>query len=115
MPPTDLDDFRKRLLALKQELEEATMDDDGSAPVELDQSRVGRLSRMDAMQGQAMSVEMKRRRKATLTEIASALDRINCGDFGDCQACGEPIAIARLELDPAVRLCIGCATEAEKT
>ena len=40
--------------------------------------------------------------------------RIDSGDFGDCQGCGEPIAVARLELDPATRLCIGCASEAEK-
>ena len=115
MPPIDLEHFRTRLLGLQQELREATAADDGAAPVELDQSRVGRLSRMDAMQGQAMSVEMRRRRKATLSEIACALERIDSGDFGDCQACGEPIAVARLELDPATRLCIGCASEAEKT
>jgi DnaK suppressor protein len=69
---------------------------------------------MDAMQGQAMSVEMKRRRQISLERITRALERIDEGDFGVCDECGEPIAVARLELDPAVVLCIGCATAAEK-
>jgi DnaK suppressor protein len=111
----DLEHFRQELLALREEILNASETGDESAsPVELDQSRIGRLSRMDAMQGQAMSAEMKRRRKASLQKIAGALERIDEGDFGTCEECGEQIATARLELDPSVTLCIRCATEAEQ-
>jgi DnaK suppressor protein len=78
-------------------------------PVELDQTRVGRLSRMDALQSQAMSIETDRRRRAELGRIEAALGRIVEGEFGYCLSCGEAIAPKRLELNPANPLCVDCA------
>ncbi len=108
-------DMRKRLLELREELESVTeTGDESSQIVELDQTRVGRLSRMDAMQAQAMSQEAARRREMTLKNIAAALIRIDDGEFGLCQSCGEPIARKRLEFDPTALLCIECAQKAER-
>lgn len=107
--------FRKRLLRQRQEL--LDLEDAGNEatkPVELDQTRVGRLSRMDALQGQAMSLELKRRRQIGLQRIAAALGRMEEGEYGDCVRCGEAIAVKRLELDPATPLCITCASETDK-
>jgi DnaK suppressor protein len=78
-------------------------------PVELDQSRVGRLSRMDAMQDQAMALETARRREHELNRIESALQRVDDGEYGDCLKCGEVIAEKRLNFDPATPVCIACA------
>jgi len=83
--------------------------DEGSQPVELDQSRVGRLSRMDALQGQAMAQETERRRKNELARIEAALLRVESDDFGYCVNCDEEISGKRLELDPSTPLCIDCA------
>ncbi len=83
--------------------------DVAAATVELDQTRVGRLSRMDAMQAQAMSQEARRRRQLELARIEQALQRIDSGAFGFCLQCEEPIAAGRLELDPSIPLCIHCA------
>lgn len=79
------------------------------APVELDQASVGRFSRMDVMQQQAMAVAAERRRAASLQRIDAALRRIERADYGWCAECCEPIALARLALDPAAPLCVGCA------
>ena len=78
-------------------------------PVELDQTRVGRLSRMDALQNQAMAKETERRRQQELLRIDAALERLRNGTYGDCIECGEPIANKRLELDPSALHCIACA------
>ena len=78
-------------------------------PVELDQTRVGRLSRVDALQGQAMARETERRRQIDLQRVDAALERIDDGNFGYCVLCGEPIPIKRLEFDPAITTCVGCA------
>jgi DnaK suppressor protein len=86
--------------------------DDGK-PVELDQTRVGRLSRMDALQSQAMAKETERRRQRELVQIERALARLADGSFGECAACGEMIAMKRLELDPSAALCIDCAGREE--
>lgn len=81
--------------------------------VELDQARVGRLSRMDAMQAQAISIATNSRRNIELRRIAAALQRIEDGEYGCCLACDEPIAPGRLEIDPAATLCIECAEKNE--
>lgn len=82
---------------------------DAAATVELDQARLGRLSRMDALQQQAMAREAQRRRRQEIGRIEAALERLDAGEYGWCVTCGEPIADARLELDPACTRCIACA------
>jgi len=107
--------FRRQLLQQQQVLFGLQETADAAAgTVELDQSSVGRLSRMDALQGQAMSRERDRRRQIELQKIAAALRRIEAGDYGDCVRCGEEIAIGRLELDPATPLCIDCASKSDE-
>ncbi|MEM6913428.1 MAG: TraR/DksA C4-type zinc finger protein [Pseudomonadota bacterium] len=77
--------------------------------VELDQQSVGRLSRMDAMQVQAMAQAESRRRTQRIMALKAALKRAAEDELGYCQDCGDEIAEARLELDPAATLCIDCA------
>ena len=106
----DLDSARAALIARRRELLRlAALSAEARRPVELDQSRVGRLSRMDALQSQAMSVETDRRRKVDLQQIEAALGRIADGDYGYCVNCGEAIAIKRLALSPTTPVCIDCA------
>ena len=107
-------EMRARLLSLREELESlASTSKQSSEVVELDQSRVGRLSRMDALQAQAMAQASGRRRAVMLQKIDAALARIESGEFGLCRSCDEPIHRKRLEFDPAATLCIGCAESAE--
>jgi len=109
-----MDNYRQILLAQKHSLLKAQeTGDQAEETVELDQTRMGRLSRMDAMQAQAMSKETGRRRRQKLLQIEAALRRIEEDDYGYCQDCGEDIAPARLEVDPTVLLCISCATAKE--
>ena len=108
------EDWRARLLALRDELESiAATGDESAAVVELDQSRVGRLSRMDAMQAQAMAKASSNRRQAMLLKITAALKRIDDDEFGLCRACEEPINPKRLEFDPTAIQCIDCASKEE--
>lgn len=105
---------RERLLKLRAELQSvAESGDESAAIVELDQAKVGRLSRMDAMQAQAMAQASAGRREQMLRRIDAALIRIDNDDYGNCQECDEPINPKRLEFDPTVTLCITCASKAE--
>lgn len=107
----DVSVFRDRLIARRSELLDlAKSSADSRKPVELDQTRVGRLSRMDALQNQAMSLEAERRRKLELQRIEASLKRIEEGDYGYCVTCGEQIPLRRLELDPTLPTCISCAS-----
>jgi DnaK suppressor protein len=106
----DLDTARKALLARRQELTALSeMSADSREAVALDQQSVGRLSRMDAMQAQAMAKANERQRRVELSRIDSALRRIDEDEYGYCQKCGEEIAEKRLAVDPAASFCVDCA------
>ena len=106
----DTEPYRGRLTQeLERLVRESAESKSGRQPVALDQQSVGRLSRMDALQVQAMAQEIERRRQTRIRAVGAALERIEEGEFGLCTACGEDIAEARLELDPAIATCIDCA------
>jgi len=110
----DVTRFKSLLLDERRILRDiASSGEQGAQTVELDQTRVGRVSRMDALQQQAMSQESMRRRQIALRNIESALARIESGDYGYCIDCGEDIAEGRLEIDPAGPLCVNCARKLE--
>ena len=77
-------------------------------PVELDQQSVGRLSRMDALQVQAMAHATESRRQIRLQRIKAALERLKSGEFGYCVECGDDIPAARLAIDPTTPRCVDC-------
>jgi len=107
----DVKAFKSRLEALLEELEATDSSAaDAASVVELDQTRVGRLSRMDAMQAQSMAKESQRRREAMKLAAQAALKRIEQGTYGLCKECEEPIAAGRLQVDPTATLCINCAS-----
>ena len=77
-------------------------------PVELDQSRVGRLSRMDELQNQSLTRNLHEREEIRLGLIQSALARMNEGTFGACAACGSAIPYERLLVFPEAVECGAC-------
>jgi DnaK suppressor protein len=107
--------MRDKLLKLRAELQAiAETADESAAVVELDQTKVGRLSRMDALQAQAMAKASSERREHMLRKIEAALKRIDNDEYGDCKDCDEPINPKRLEFDPTSVLCIDCASKLEQ-
>ncbi|MBB4152042.1 TraR/DksA family transcriptional regulator [Sphingobium scionense] len=108
--PLDLDHFRAKLASAREALiEQDRRTEADRAPVTLEQDSVGRLSRIDAMQMQAMALAESRRRQIDLAGIAATFRRIEDGEFGFCISCGEDIAPARLEHNPGIATCINCA------
>lgn len=107
-------DYHAQLQQMREELlANAATTDAQAAVVELDQSKVGRLSRMDAMQAQALAQAAVTRRRQQLRRIEAALQRLKDDEFGICTACDESINPRRLELDPTVLMCIKCAEQSE--
>lgn len=100
-------EIRNKLMQRRTELEKLLVQSDAdTAPVALDQTQQGRLSRMDAMQQQAMAVETQRRRQREIKLIEAALARLAAGEYGYCVTCGEEIEAERLALDAATPFCI---------
>ena len=100
---------RDRLHALKAEtIALSQRSQQERQAVQLDQQSVGRLSRMDAMQQQAMAQAQERHRAVILIRIDQAEKLIAQGEYGYCLACGEKIAEKRLEIDPTATHCVAC-------
>lgn len=111
----EIEELTERLLERRVALlEAATGTVDGAAVVELDQARMGRLSRMDALQSQALSQEIRRRNEREVATIDAALKRLDEHTYGLCLRCEEEIRLARLRANPGATLCIDCANRAEK-
>ncbi|MDF1719667.1 MAG: TraR/DksA C4-type zinc finger protein [Minwuia sp.] len=107
----NIEDMRQELEARREALTGlSALSAESRGAVELDQSRVGRLSRMDAMQQQEMAKASESQRAQQIVRIDAALARIRSDDFGFCLDCGEEIAEKRLSVDPATPLCIDCAS-----
>ncbi|HEX9905837.1 MAG TPA: TraR/DksA C4-type zinc finger protein [Propylenella sp.] len=105
-----LDRYRPRLLEELESLEDlAKLAAEDARPVELDQQSVGRLSRMDAMQRQAMASATQGRRELRRRQVLGALARMEEDEFGFCAGCGEEIPDARLDADAAAHRCVRCA------
>ena len=106
----DLTAFKEQLLAEQTSLlVTIAAAKSASQAVALDQTSVGRVSRMDAMQGQAMAIETAQRHTLRLSQIHAALKRLGQDNYGFCSDCDAPINPKRLAFDPAASRCIACA------
>jgi DnaK suppressor protein len=77
-------------------------------PVELDQSSVGRLSRIDNLQTQGLTAGLQAREQAKLGQITAALQRMEAGTYGSCVVCNAPIGFERLMIFPEAPNCVSC-------
>ena len=104
-----VDDLRAQLEELKLDLTaRLAAGADAARPVQLDQPALGRLSRMDAMQSQAMAQATRRAMEIRLRQCNHSLLSIERGEYGSCRRCEEPIGIARLSAKPEAPFCLEC-------
>ncbi len=76
--------------------------------VELDQSAVGRLSRMDSLQNQSLSKGLRDREVVRHSQLREARARVESGKYGVCTACGSPLPYERLLVFPEAPDCAAC-------
>ncbi|MBQ0712513.1 MAG: TraR/DksA family transcriptional regulator [Porticoccus sp.] len=109
-----LSGFRQSLIQVREELHLALdISEESGETVTLDQSKVGRLSRMDALQQQEMSNACRTGYRKRLLAVEQALLALDQGDYGWCESCGELIDIRRLEVRPESSLCVACQEASE--
>lgn len=83
-----------------------------SAPVQLDQQAVGRVSRIDAIQQQQMAQANEQQILYQLARIKHILATPE--DYGYCKECEEPIGFARLNIHTTAEYCIECQSSKEQ-
>lgn len=103
-----------QLQALRDELQrtlcriERSIKANGNGRPELDQSAVGRLSRIEALQNQRVTQGLHDRERVQLEQVMSALQRLDEGTYGLCTDCQTAIRFERLLVFPEARTCTGC-------
>lgn len=63
---------------------------------------------------QSLNLRLRDRERVLLKKIERTLQKIEEGEFGICEQCGEEISIKRLEARPVTDLCIRCKEEQER-
>ena len=113
MNKPDLTKYEAALHKLREELQrDIENSKNESAPVKLE-GVMGRISRMDAMQVQQVSLAVMRQRQQRLMRISTALQRIQDREYGHCCRCKATINVGRLDAFPDAVLCIGCASRSK--
>ncbi|MBW3660865.1 MAG: TraR/DksA family transcriptional regulator [Gemmatimonadetes bacterium] len=108
--PEQLDALREEIADEVERLERRMKSSaDTVRPVDLDPGAVGRLSRMDELQNQAMARNLRDREWQRLADLERALERMEKGTYGTCARCGGSIQYARLEAFPEAATCVACS------
>jgi DnaK suppressor protein len=58
---------------------------------------------------EALPVPDDEEARRELARIDAALQRIEQGSYGTCQACGGPMGLQRMRAIPEARYCVGCS------
>jgi len=98
-------DHQLRRLERSMQVTEAAME-----PVKLDQTAVGRLSRIDSLQNQGLTRNLHEREKVKLAHIQEACRRIEEGTYGLCVSCDSEIPFERLYVMPEAPICATCGS-----
>ena len=115
MKKKDLEKFKKLLLLERQSIMGHLSALEGSSISELSQSNTSDPVDFASFEiNQAEIQKLGNREKKLLNKITYTLGKIDSGEYGLCESCGEQIALARLEARPVAQYCIDCKTEMEQ-
>ncbi len=107
--------LKSLLLKMQEDLEEQlTISESSAQVVTLDQTSVGRVSRMDAMQQQSMAVSTREKSSKRLVNVKLALQSISRGEYGFCKNCYELISTPRLMAQPEAKFCLNCQDQSDR-
>ena len=110
LTPDQLGEMRELLeRELTRLLRSIGITETATATVTLDQTAVGRLSRMDSLQSQALAKGLAEREQVRLAHLQEALKRMDDGSYGICTECGTPLDFGRLLVLPEAPNCAGCS------
>jgi DnaK suppressor protein len=107
--------LKNTLLVYQQELgEQLNLSAQAAKIVTLDQTAVGRVSRIDALQQQSMAISTRGKVKLKMQKVAIALKAITNENYGHCKQCDEDIPFKRLEIQPEAQLCLACQSKTDQ-
>ena len=70
--------------------------------------------RATAESDRSFTLRIRDRERKLITKIKEALKRMDDGEYGICEECGDDITIARLKARPVTTLCVSCKARQEE-
>jgi DnaK suppressor protein len=114
MKKKDIERFKKLLLERKNAIIQAAETTRESAMAVEQADLPDEVDMATSETGQALNLRLRDRELILLKKIDKTLAKIDEGEFGTCERCGEDISLKRLEARPVAQLCIRCKEELEK-
>ncbi len=113
LTPQDLEYFRD---LLNQMLAEAQHKGDSTLEEMTDTQTVfaDPSDRATAESDRSFTLRIRDRERKLITKIQEALKRMDDGEYGICEECGEEISLARLKARPVTTLCVACKAKQEE-
>jgi DnaK suppressor protein len=106
--------FRDLLLKKRQDLMRAYAISKGDSQAELDNGTEDYVDYAVNSYAREFLLSLTELDRKHLLLVEEALNRIDRGEYGYCQQCGEDIALKRLEVQPWARHCVRCQELEEK-
>ena len=113
MKKKDLERFKERLLNQKKQILESSMKVRTESLNVSNDDLPDEIDLAGAELTKSVMLRLNDRERAILPKITKALELINNGQYGVCEACGDDIGLSRLEVRPFATLCIKCKEEEE--
>jgi DnaK suppressor protein len=112
MKKKDIEYFKE---LLTEQLEELLKEADGTVSGMTDEkpSFPDPTDRATLESDRNFTLRIRDRERKLIKKIREALDRIEDGSYGVCEACGEDITLKRLKARPVTTQCIECKTQEE--
>jgi DnaK suppressor protein len=107
-----LQEIRKKLVLQREELITGADATRNNLPDETALSELG--DQASAEIDRNFILRLRDRERKLLKKIEEAIDQIDRGEYGICEACGQEITVKRLEARPVTTMCIDCKTEQEE-
>jgi DnaK suppressor protein len=109
LTPEQIEQLRQELVRTLARLERSVKKNGiGNGAAELDQTCVGRLSRIEALQNQGLTDGLRERERIQFEQVLDALCRLEGGTYGTCVTCHTHVAFERLTVFPETPTCSLC-------
>ena len=115
MKKRDIERFRELLQKRRKTIVDLALNTRDTAAMTVDTSDLADEVDLAASEtGQTLNMRLRDRELVLLKKIDGTLKKIEDGEFGICERCGEEVGIKRLKARPVAQLCIPCKEELEK-
>ncbi|MFA4972714.1 MAG: RNA polymerase-binding protein DksA [bacterium] len=115
MKKKDIDKFKKILTERRKAIVDAAQSTRESDVMMVEQADLpDEVDLASTETGQALNLRLRDRELVLLKKIDKTLKKMEDGEFGICERCGEEIGVKRLDARPVAELCIRCKEELEK-